>query len=363
MKKVVLFILIFVLNQSSIAQGLNHNWLVGYWPDPYQKGRLQFDTNSYSYNYELRKMLFADTQGNISDSNGNLLMSSNGQWLANSTGDTMQNGAGLNPNSFTGTWIHGLPITNGNIILPYPGDSNKYVLFHQTATFDGVSYPSYNIFYSVIDMTKDNGLGAVDSLQKNVVAFADTLNWGISACRHANGRDWWIIASKHNTSIFYKILFSISGIQSITTENLQSPYSVYNNSQINFSVDGTKFIQSTYDSVTHNSSVSISNFDRCTGMFSNTQNIGITNGQYLWGLAFATSGNFAYASTSANIFQINTTTFTVDTVAWYDGFYFPIQGAATTFYMMYLAANGKIYIGSGGSVQHIHEMNFPDSTG
>jgi hypothetical protein len=30
---------------------------------------------------------------------------------------------------------------------------------------------------------------------------------------------------------------------------------------------------------------------------------------------------------------------------------------------MYLAANGKIYITSGSSVQHLHEMNYPDSAG
>jgi hypothetical protein len=30
---------------------------------------------------------------------------------------------------------------------------------------------------------------------------------------------------------------------------------------------------------------------------------------------------------------------------------------------MYLAANGKIYITSGSGVQHIHEMNYPDSAG
>jgi hypothetical protein len=30
---------------------------------------------------------------------------------------------------------------------------------------------------------------------------------------------------------------------------------------------------------------------------------------------------------------------------------------------MYLAANGKIYITSGSGVQHLHEMNYPDSAG
>ena len=32
-------------------------------------------------------------------------------------------------------------------------------------------------------------------------------------------------------------------------------------------------------------------------------------------------------------------------------------------FFMYLAANGKIYITSGNSVQHLHEINYPDSAG
>ncbi|MBE7510765.1 MAG: hypothetical protein HS118_11365 [Bacteroidia bacterium] len=41
-------------------------------------------------------MPFGDTEGNISDENGNFLMSSNGIWVTNSMGDTMPNGSGLN---------------------------------------------------------------------------------------------------------------------------------------------------------------------------------------------------------------------------------------------------------------------------
>ena len=57
-------------------------------------------------------------------------------------------------------------------------------------------------------MTKDGGLGAVDSTQKYIVAIQDTMNGGIAACRHANGRDWWVVAQKHDTDTIYKILFS-----------------------------------------------------------------------------------------------------------------------------------------------------------
>ncbi|MBK7965011.1 MAG: T9SS type A sorting domain-containing protein [Bacteroidetes bacterium] len=64
-------------------------------------------------------------------------------------------------------------------------------------------------------------------------------------------------------------------------------------------------------------------------------------------------------------FQINIDSLTVDTVAYYDGFISPPGQTccATSFWNMYLAANGKIYITSGSSVQHLHEMNFPDSAG
>ncbi len=53
----------------------------------------------------------------------------------------------------------------------------------------------------------------------------------------------------------------------------------------------------------------------------------------------------------------------VDTVAVYDGFSYPIPAAATTFWAQYLAANGKIYLTTGNGTQHLHEINFPDSAG
>ncbi|MBK6640573.1 MAG: hypothetical protein IPG39_04730 [Bacteroidetes bacterium] len=36
---------------------------------------------------------------------------------------------------------------------------------------------------------------------------------------------------------------------------------------------------------------------------------------------------------------------------------------ATSFWNMYLAANGKIYVTSGSSVQHLTVINYPDSAG
>jgi hypothetical protein len=214
------------------------------------------------------------------------------------------------------------------------------------------------LFYSIIDKTLDTGMGSV--ISKNNIAYSDTLNWGIAACRHANGRDWWIVMSKHNSSIIKILFFTQNGVQGIFTQQLNFPKAIYNGSQIQFSQQGDRFLTTTYDTITHNSYLVLADFDRCSGLFSNDTAIQLTSGYYLWGQSFSPSGKFAYASGSNILFQINTNTLNVDTVGIYDGYY-DLPNAYTTFGMHYLAANGHIYITSMGSALRIHEIMSPDS--
>jgi hypothetical protein len=217
--------------------------------------------------------------------------------------------------------------------------------------------------YSTIDISLDNNLGGVVS--KNNLIINDSLSWGITACKHANGRDWWVIAMKDSSDSVKVILYTQNGIEQITTYSLSFIPRIFKVvTQICFSLNGTKLAFHTYDnSVDRNSSVILCDFDRCTGNFSNIQSIPITAGSYLWGINFSPNSQFLYTNSSGYIFQINLTTLIVDTVAIYDGFSFPIPAAATTFMHEYLAANGKIYLTSGNGVQHLHEINYPDSAG
>ncbi len=354
-----------LFSNQIVGQGFyNHQWLLGsylFLQDP--KGRIVFDSSSFSHIPEFRKMVFWGTEATICDAQGNFLMSSNGVWIANANNDTMLNGSGLNPNGITSNWAFGLPMTSNAMFIPFPGDSTKYLLIHHSATFDGYSYPAYEIYNSTIDMSLDNGLGGVTV--KNQILLSDTLNWGIGACKHANGRDWWIVASKNNSDIIYTLLLTPLGLTLMNTQHLILPKPWYNVAQPTFSLDGTKFIYNTYDTTTINSFVVFSDFNRCTGIFSNTQTLQVTNGQLIWGLCQSSINNLFYACSSSRIFQINTDSLTVDTVANYDGFISPPGQTccATSFWNMYLAANGKIYITSGSGVQHLHEMNYPDSAG
>ncbi|MCC7513364.1 MAG: T9SS type A sorting domain-containing protein [Bacteroidia bacterium] len=359
--------LIFVLFMPLIVQGqMNNTWLIGYgnWA---VRARIIFETNNYTLTQESRQMGFQGAEATISDDNGNFLMSSNGVWIADATGNLMLNGDSLNPSWDVNAHPNGILTENSNMFLPFPDDNNKYILIHH-ALFSDISTYSYwgGVHKSIIDITANGGLGAV--LEKNDTLIYDEISGGITACRHANGRDWWVIAQKDSSDVVYKILLTPNGVDTIMTQSLgYTQFFQGNVSEVTFSQDGRKIIQSNYHYVAgnlHPNFVILADFDRCTGMFSNTQTIQLTQDSYLWGLAFSPSGKYAYACESGYVYQINVDNLTIDTIATFDGFYSPYTWCCpTTFWTMYLAANGKIYITSGSSVQHIHEMNYPDSAG
>jgi len=279
MKKILLLVAI-ILPINVFGQGMNSTWLLGYNTGINEKSKFKFESANYFYNLETRKMSFQGTEATISDNQGNFLMSSNGVWIANANNDTMLNGAGLNPGSNVNSNPDGLLNPYANIFLPFPGDSNKYVLFHHTHEWDGFSYPSYDIYESIIDINLDGGLGGV--ISKNNIVFSDTMNWGFGVCKHANGRDWWIVASKHDSNKMFKLLYTPNGIESISTEQLNVPVAWYNVTHLDFSPDGTKFAYYVYDSTSLNSTLLLFDFNRCTGQFSNEHTIPLTNGFYLW---------------------------------------------------------------------------------
>ncbi|MBK7856676.1 MAG: T9SS type A sorting domain-containing protein [Bacteroidetes bacterium] len=372
---VVFFFLLF--NYSNLfGQGFNHVWLHGSeltfdTNTTAPKARLFFDGVGVDTLGEVRKMAFNATQATICDANGNFLFASNGCWIMDATGDTMQNGNKLNP----GTWFNsccsttsGMIMPSGNLIIPYPGDSNRFVLFHHTASASLPIPVASEIFYTVIDMTKNSGLGAVDSNQKNVIAFSDTLSWGLAACKHSNGRDWWIVAVKDSSNTIFKILFTPNGVASVTSQSVNMPSPTYGNvAEPCFSPDGTKFAWKnglTQFGAFHD--VRILSFDRCTGNF-DSLGYATRYNEFGFGLSFSPNSQFLYYSSGVRIYQLDTDSPNISNtdsvVAVYDGYCYPYSFTCTRFFTMYLAANGKIYLTSRNYVIDLHYINYPDSAG
>ncbi|MBP7167521.1 MAG: T9SS type A sorting domain-containing protein [Bacteroidia bacterium] len=365
MKKRFIVLLLCLIGENAMSQGFyNHVWLLGSYNFLQNlKGRMIFDSTSYVHTTENRKMPFKGTEATICDAQGDFLMSTNGIWIANAINDTMLNGSGLSPSYLTQNWVFGIPLGYGATFLPLPGDSTKYILFHLTRLGQFAIDPT-ELDYSIIDITGDNGLGEV--ISKNNFLIADTLSWGITACKHANGRDWWIVIMQDGNPATYTYLLTPTGINTMIYQDFNSPTNTYGNvSQIMFSENGEKFAYVSPDSQNTNGYLIICDFDRCTGTFSNVQKHLVSSSNYLYGLCFSPNNKFLYTCTSSTVFQFDIDSLTIDTVATYDGFISPPGSSccATSFWNMYLAANGKIYITSGSGVQHLHEMNYPDSAG
>ena len=348
-----------------LPQGYNSSFLLGY----QAKAKMSFTDTSYSILSEVRTIPFMYTQGNISDENGNILMSSNGYFVANSTGDTMLYGSGLNPNQCTYDYGHewGMPIAYGNMFLPMPDDSNKYILFHETCDYNSPTAIDNNFYYSVVDITLDNGLGAV--ISKNNIAHTDMFGWGMTACKHGNGRDWWIITISDDGSLIHEFLLTPNGVNYVGVKNLQLQTGLGWAGQPVFSPDGKKFafrdgyVQGTY----WNLYINIMRFDRCSGDFVLDTVINYSDSTIGYGTMFSPDSRYLYFSTSEHIYQVDTDTpnigATLQTVATNDIFPSTVPPFYTNFHLMYLAANGKIYISSTSSVKHLHEINYPDSAG
>jgi hypothetical protein len=157
------------------------------------------------------------------------------------------------------------------------------------------------MLYSTIDANGDNGNGTV--ILKNQLLWTDTiLSSYVSATRHANGRDWWIIAPQISNRGFHVALVSPEGIQD---KGLQLSHSdtlyYYCCGQTAFSPDGTKYF-------THLPAAGIymMDFDRCTGQLSNPRSFKVTTDGYgSGGIAVSPNGRYLYAPTTGKVYQFD----------------------------------------------------------
>ena len=363
----------FIAGEYVYSQGQDHRFLFGYQSildanTTSTRSQLLSTTNGSIVSPDSFMMTFWSAQANISDANGNFLMASNGIFIMNAAGDTMLNGSGLNPNPGTAAYANsGIPFTHSNLLLPFPGDSNGYILLHQTFSIIG-DFPSDRLFYTRIDMTLDGGLGGVTQ-QKNWLFHYGDVDMGLAACRHGNGSDWWIIAQKAFSDTLLIFLLNPQGINFHSYQSFGFPATDGNAGTPKFSANGDRFAYVTGKPLggsVYYHDVRVFNFDRCNGVLSNAQLLIIDNAAG-FGNEFSPSGRFLYTSSSQNIYQFDLDAANVQAskigVALYDGFYSPYPPFATDFFCITRRADGKLYVSTANSTLTMHRIEFPDSLG
>jgi hypothetical protein len=374
MSKTLYLYILLLFCQNVIAQKNDYVWPGGEnINNPQITGGFLIDFNSLTPVVSTRNRptnLFQSSAA-ISDTNGQLVAYTNGCAIYSGADDTvLPNGNNINPGSVHNSYC---PSNSGfgyypntsqsSMFLPLPGSNNRYYLFHKQVKlvfnpFDGFTE---TLYYSIVEKNESDSAWVV---AKNVPLMKDTLASGmITAVKHANGRDWWIVTPRNREDQIYTFLFTPEGIVDTTLQYIGFNLEQDGSCQVSFSPDGSRFIAcSPY------TGLGLFDFDRATGVLSNYQSIDIKPHIWQWtdftGCAVSPNNRFVYVSSTLDVLQYDLQApdiaASVVNVGHYDGGENPL---ATTFAQAQLAPDCKIYLQTGQQAKNLHVIHSPNEPG
>jgi hypothetical protein len=225
----------------------------------------------------------------LSDVNGNLMFYSDGMTIWNKNNVAMSNGTGMTGNASS---------TQSGIIFPYPGNTNQYV----AVTLGDAA----NVFaYSVVDMSLNAGLGNVVVGKKNLSfpTWSGSVAETVTAFRHANAVDYWVIAPGAGTTTYLNAWrFTSSGplapVKTALPTGLTTSVTV--GGYIKISPDGKHFIWPTGS----NGTFIVGDFDTNTGAFTNIKKVSdnYTNSNKAYGSEFSPDGTLIYICATQGLY-------------------------------------------------------------
>ncbi|MCB9265335.1 MAG: hypothetical protein H6558_09945 [Lewinellaceae bacterium] len=352
----------------SFGQKHDYTWLFGYESDLSTPGiegvRMNFNQQPPVVTPISLGVSLNISNAMISDSSGNLLFYTDGCRVIGADHQLLENGDGLNPGEVRDIQCEGdgLGYTAGVqscLVLPHPTNSNLYYLFHKHIIYE--YEPVFRVitdalYYSLIDVSLKSGNGSI--IDKNVVLIDETLTYGqLTATKHANGKDWWIITAGYHNNKYYIFLLSQDGIELSSIQEIG--VLAEDGGQANFSPDGTKYAR--YNAL---DGVYIFDFNRGTGNLNDFHHLEIPTENISDGIAFSSNSRFLYICTRDTIFQYDMESpsleFSQQVVAVYDGYQSLFN---TTFFNAQLAPDCKIYINTFAAVDVLHVIHNPNEPG
>lgn len=283
----------------------------------------------------------------IADNSGNLLFYSDGIDIWNRNHITMPNGTGL-----LGNW----DATQSGVIVQKPGSTNLYYVF----AVDDEAGPD-GITYSEVDMNLASGLGDVTATKNVLLTTPSTEK--LTAVRHCNKKDIWIITHDWNSNTFRTFLFTSTGINPVPV--LSSVGAVHTgpgwntNGYLKASPDGSRLALA----ACHGMNIfELFDFNNSTGVVSNVvplASVASTYGAY--GVEFSPDGTKLYGTTilpgrllqfdlcAGSAAAINNSRIIIDSTTIY------FLGA------LQLGPDKKIYVSP--SADSLCVINFPNASG
>lgn len=279
----------------------------------------------------------------ISDKDGNLLMYTDGIKVWDRDHNQMPNGFNLggDPSS-----------TQSGVIIPHPGNKDIYYVF-------SVDYEVGKLQYSIVDITANGGFGDVISKNNDLL---DASTEKISAVRHANGRDFWVVGHEWATDNFY--LWRVTDTGLLLTPKIISVGSIHSGNSINsigylkFSSQGDKIAIASYY---RGDFVEIFDFDNNTGEITNPVKLQEFGGRGPYGLEFSPNGEFLYISeaqgSTGKLHQVK-----LPTVSGKINDISTVLASGRNFGALQLAPNGKIYLAQDNQ-EYLNVIHLPNLEG
>ena len=295
MKKVYILLIIFICHSNNLlAQFTNSNWCFG------DSAGMHFDTTITIFKCGTG---FTSGSATISDINGDLL-------FYGATGNTTNTFTGLlrigklfnklhtkviNGDTLVGgEWYHDMLILPKSII-----DSTFYVFVA------GVVVPDTGLWYNIVDMKLQGGLGQV--VQKNVRYINHPVQDMLTAVKHGNGKDWWLVTRRWSgltpNDEFWVYLIDSIGIHPLPVQH-EGLTHTDGAGDMSFNLTGDKLALCGWGNY-----LGIFDFDRCTGIISNEvliePNGALGSHPFKWytSVVFSADGSKLYVNSSQEAYN------------------------------------------------------------
>lgn len=352
--RIFLLILIGAFTKTQAQTKHGNQWVIGHLQNvlDFNTSVTQLDT---SLNYGI--LLMAQGKSNICDSNGQLLILCNGMRLFNASGNLIESGDTLVPEAYYVGYASVSAVSQSSIILPV--DSDQYYVFTPVPTdsnfntnwVNGYAYFD-ELWYHRIDMRANGGAGKVIEKRVPLLQQVKLSQSQMMACRHANGKDWWLVKMALDSNKAYVFYVSHDTIMLQHTIGFP-PY---------LKIFGELHGQSSFDATgEHFATVSnkfggeffYGDFDRCSGILSGIKRAVAPPKPFssvidssITGLSLSPNGQLIYVIKKSHILQ-----FRISDSTWYT-----VSGPDTTDIAFHgykdcaVAPDGKLYIGTYGSL-------------
>ncbi len=343
------FLVLTFLNLTGQAQKETRNWFFA------TKAGLNFATGTPAA-VITGSINNAEGSACMSDSSGSLLFYTDGVTVYNKNHVMMANGNGL---------FGDYSSTQSALIVKKPGSATLYYIF---TTDDGGTGGMNGLNYSIVDMSLAAGLGSVTT--KNTNLYAPSCE-KLSAVKHCNGTDVWILSHELTTNVFRNFLLTASGVN--TTPVLSAVGSTITNAaaigQMKFSPNGRKLGLAIFDGnippqpnpPPNIGGFELYDFDPATGLVSNF--VKLHSDWSAYGCEFSQDGTKFYGSlfSGDQMYQWNVCAGSSAAIVASEYTLVP-GGSNNNFGSMQLASNGKIYIAQKQK-QSLSVINNPNALG